>query len=938
VASEAHQGQRNALVQWFRPPTFDDEELAARALTLWKLAWGTFALWCTAIVFLVALQPSTLPQRAVSIIVLAALVLPVNELGRRGSTLLGGWLLVLGLVFHVSQRAWNLGGMQSPIVPLFVVFVMMAGLLLGKRGAMGVGVLCVAICTGFAVAGARHMLPPAQFDFPPYATFAFVAVPIGIALLLQDMIASQLRKALDRANNELHERRRAQARLDLALEVGEIGTWERDIGGEEVFASLTQLNRLGIEPPPPGQGVSRERWYATVHPADAELIGATMKQLEDGKVARVGGEIRVVRPDGEIRHISTAAAIMRDETGSPGRVVGVNIDITARKKAMLDLHERVKELQLLHSFTRLVQSGDYEVHDLPGLLAPMIPDAWQFPECCEARVTYGDLVATTPGWRDSPWKQVEPFQTANGEGAIEVAYTEERPPSDEGPFLMEERAVLESLAQLLATSIDRRMRRESLEKLVDTRTQELQAARDAANAASQAKSSFLANMSHEIRTPLNAVLGYSQLLLRERDLDPVRRTRIETIQRSGSHLLGLINDILDLSKIEAGHLAIEARPFGAAGAIEAVAAMFRQQLADRGIELHVDIDPALPEVLIADAGRVRQVLVNLVGNAAKFTTRGSIGVRAQSRGVADGNAEIEISVADTGAGIADDEKTLVFEAFEQGEQGMRAGGTGLGMAISRRLARRIGGDITLASELGRGSTFTFTFIAQVSNAPLPIEVHKLPLGLAPASVGKRVMVVDDVETNRTVVEGFLAPLGFEVRLFESAVPALREHDAWKPDLILMDLRMPDMDGREAIRRLRAMGSTAPIMVVTASSLSEDRNTTIAAGANEYLPKPFEAMDLYDKVARLTGVEYVYGDAAQEDDNSLADDGAPGEDIPESLRQQIADATRSARIDRLETLLDEAARDAPVTARRLRRLADAFQFEALLEHVGERDGA
>jgi PAS domain S-box-containing protein len=934
VDEEAHRKRWRRPLQWFMPPAFDTEEATERALTLWKLSWGTLGVWFTGILFLLVLQPETLVQRIISLAILAALVVPIHALNRRGFTDLGSWILVLGLVFHVSQRAWHTGGVQAPIIPLFVVFVMMSGLLLGQRGALVVAAVCVATTFGLVIAQGQGMLPPAQFNFPAYAILAFVAVPIALTLLLQDMVASALRKSLEHAKAELRERQRAQARLDLALEVGQIGTWERDVFGTHVYANVTQLRRLGIEPPPPGQGVPRDVWYKTVHPDDAEGIARGMKPFEKGEPYRTEAEFRIVRPDGEIRHLRSAAALVKDAEHSPGRIVGLNIDVTDLKRAELDLRERVKELQLLHGFARLVYGNAFDLDDLPGLLVPMIPAAWRYPECCEARVTYGHVVATTPGWRETAWMQAVPFQTATAAGKLEVAYTQARPPADEGPFLKEERAVLESLAQMMETYIDRRTHREGLEQLVATRTTELQAAREVADAANQAKSSFLANMSHEIRTPLNAVLGYSQLLLRERDLDPVRRTRIETIQRSGTHLLGLINDILDLSKIEAGHFAIEPRPFALPAAVESVAAMFRQQMADRGIELSIELAGHLPQVVVADAGRVRQVLVNLVGNAAKFTTQGAITVRADARLPDADRAVVEIAVTDTGCGIGSDERGRLFGAFEQGAQGVRAGGTGLGLAISRHLARRMGGDISVDSNPGRGSTFTFTFEAAVSGESPPEEIHQLPARVADGSLGKRILVVDDVKTNRDVLEGFLAPLGFAVRCVDSGAAALREHDTWRPDLILMDLRMPDMDGREAIRRLRAAGSTTPVMVVTASSLAEDRGTTIAAGANEYLAKPFEAGDMYAKVARLLRVEYVYDDAGSQQ-ASAADEDATGEVLPDSLRQQIADATRSARIDRLESLLDVAAREAPITAKRLRRLADGFQFEALLESLEER---
>ena len=922
------------LGQWFMPPVFEDADRSARALRFWRLAWGSMGMWTIALVILIAMQPETAAERAAGMLILGAVLLPLHELNRRGLTAVASWLLVLGVVLHVTQRAWHVGGVEAPVVPLYVVFTMMAGYLLGWRGAVVVGVLCSVAGLVLAIAETRGMLPPPDFGFPPLAMLTFIATAIGLSLLLQDLLSRDMTATLEKSQDELKQRRRAQAHLDLALEAGQIGVWEREVMEQRIHASAKEFARYGIEAPADGRGVTRERWMQVIHPDDRSGVARQVAELDSGARQKLLMELRILRPDGETRYIECAAGLVPDE---PGHIVGVNVDITERKRAELRLHERVTELRLLHDFGRLIQDTPPAIHDLPALLAPMMPTAWLYPECCEVRVTYDGVSAATPGWRESPWYQSAPVLTATGQGLIEVVYTEEKPTRDEGPFQKEEREVLDSCAQMMASYIDRTTQREGLEQLVTIRTQELQAARDAADTANRAKSAFLANMSHEIRTPLNAVLGYSQLLLRDRDLDTVRRTRIQTIQRSGTHLLGLINDILDLSKVEAGRLAIDPAPFSPAMAIESVAAMFRQQLADRGIALVLDIARDLPEVLVADAGRVRQVLVNLVGNASKFTATGSVTVRAAAAPAGDCRVRVDVSVTDTGHGIAPDEMQRMFKAFEQGERGARAGGTGLGLAISRRLARLMGGELTVESRLGHGSTFAFSFDAGLSDAPLAAESSALPVGLAPGTGHKRVLVVDDVEDNREVLRGFLAPIGFEVHCVDSGVAALAAHGSFKPDLVLMDLRMADMDGSETIQRLRAAGATTPIMVVTASSLTEDRGEALAAGANAYLAKPFEAADLYGRVAKLLGLEYAY--EAEAPTTAAPMDGDPVlEALSPQLRLDIAEATRSARIDRLESLLVQAAHEAPATAKRLKRLADAFEFEALLHSLEQKDTA
>jgi len=393
--------------------------------------------------------------------------------------------------------------------------------------------------------------------------------------------------------------------------------------------------------------------------------------------------------------------------------------------------------------------------------------------------------------------------------------------------------------------------RERLEELVATRTRELRDAKDEAERASQAKSRFLADMSHEIRSPLHVMLLNALILEGDPSLSEGQRKKIETVHKSGQHLTTLINNVLEMSRVEAGRFALAEDRFDLGGTLDEVVQMFAAQAAANGTELRIESTPSLPRSLLGDGGKVKQILINLVSNAIKFTQQGSIRVTATWSAIEDAAARVEVVVADTGVGIAEQDVARMFQPFEQLEGGARAGGTGLGLAISLAYARFMGGDLAVESAPGAGSRFTFTFVAKrveperVRAASGP---HKI-VASVPATRWK-VLIVDDVDANRDAVAEVLEGNAFATRTAADGPTGLSIHAAWRPDIVLMDLRMPGMNGLEAIRRLRAAGSRALIGALTAGAFGDDEREALRAGADFFMRKPFDDRQLLDRLSRV----------------------------------------------------------------------------------------
>ncbi|MEG3931041.1 PAS domain S-box protein [Microcoleus sp. T3_B1] len=383
-----------------------------------------------------------------------------------------------------------------------------------------------------------------------------------------------------------------------------------------------------------------------------------------------------------------------------------------------------------------------------------------------------------------------------------------------------------------------------------------------ANEANQAKTVFLANMSHELRTPLNSILGFTQLMSYESNLTRSLQERLEIVNRSGKHLLDLINDILDLSKIESGRMTLNPSEFDLTSLLTSIEEMFQVKVQSKVVQLIVERDPDIPQFVHSDEKKLYQVLVNLLGNAIKFTNHGSVTLRVRATQRDKTSCHLCFEVEDTGVGISPTEIDKLFKVFVQTQAGNNLSqGTGLGLAISQKLVKLMGGQIQVKSTLHRGSTFSFEIGVQLpQSASLPPEsINQRVIGLAPGQPTYRILIVEDLEENRRLLVEILTSVGFEVREAKQGVEALSLWESWLPHLILMDLRMPIVDGYTATKyiRERPQSQQTVIIALTASVLEEDREKVLRAGCNDFISKPFQQRELFDKLAKYLGVQYIY---------------------------------------------------------------------------------
>ncbi len=457
--------------------------------------------------------------------------------------------------------------------------------------------------------------------------------------------------------------------------------------------------------------------------------------------------------------------------------------------------------------------------------------------------------------------------------------------------------------------------------------------------ANKAKSVFLANMSHEIRTPLNAIIGFSQLMNRDKLLSEAQKEYNNSIIRAGEHLLALINDILELSKMEAGRLELNSRNVDLKALLADIQMMFKGPAQSKHLRFIFETSPELPRFIIVDENKLRRIFINLISNAIKFTDEGGVAVRIRMDNTSRNKNMLVAEIQDSGPGIAENESAKLFKHFVQTSTGInKSSGSGLGLALSRELALLMGGDISFVSETGKGSVFTFQVEVKIGEAvAIPSIINRRVIGIENQVKKYRILVVDDKEENLQVVVNLLNLVGFETNEAFNGQEAIAKFETWNPHLILMDMRMPVMDGYEATRliKLTEKGKRTPIIALSASSFNDEWQKSISLGMQGHIRKPFRESEFFGIIGDVLGIRFIYEEelpsAADEYFIDTIDNEVISKNItklPNDLVLQMRNALSVADLDLLIELINRIDTDNSDLARHLLTLANNYDYDFL----------
>ena len=708
-------------------------------------------------------------------------------------------------------------------------------------------------------------------------------------------------------------------RLELATRAGGIGIWEYDIVNNNLIWDNQLFELFGI-----GENEIRDAakvWLNRVHPQDLQRVEAETKLAILGE-KEYDTEYRIVWPDGSIHYLMALATVIRDVTGRPTHMIGTNWDITKRKQAEEHIIKLAKGIEQSPASIFITDtSGNIEFVN---------------PKFCElSGFTMEEAIGnnssilksgqTTQAYYENLWTTIQSGKEWHGE-----FYNKKK----NGEFYWERASISPiinakgEITNFIAVKEDITKEKRNEEALVK--------AKQEADAANKAKSTFLANMSHEIRTPLNAIIGFSQLMDREKLLTGQSKEYASSINRAGEHLLRLINDILELSKVEAGKVVLKPINFDLNTLLNDLNVIFMEQVKSKNLSLTFETAPEVPRYVVADEGKLLQIFINLIGNAVKFTDKGGIVVRTKVDPINGVKNRLIVEIEDTGLGIAQDEMDKVFKTFEQTSSGIKQGsGTGLGLALCRELTILMGGNIDVASEVGKGSVFTFHVVIKGGDVVgVKTKTAKRVVGMAKGQKAVQVLVVDDKEENLKVAVNFLQLAGFETVEATNGKDAIAKFEESNPDLILMDFRMPVMDGYEAVQRIRSTekGKLVPIVAISASMFDGEEIKIKMLDLQGFIHKPFREDEFYGTIGKVLGIQYIFEEETTlPPTDYLYDEDTASVDIsklPEGIQLNLRKAAEMADSDLMVEILNSNIIVNQELADHLMRVANNFEWDYL----------
>ncbi|MCT7960115.1 PAS domain S-box protein [Laspinema sp. D1] len=743
------------------------------------------------------------------------------------------------------------------------------------------------------------------------------------------------------------ELRQSEERWQLALQGNNDGIWDCNLKTNEAFISSRWKEIIGYEDHElPNHS---NTWLNRIHPDDESWVMQAIKEHLYGQTPYFATEHRLRCKNGTYKWVLSRGQALWDVAGNPIRMVGSITDITDRKLAEEALAESERK------YRDLVETSQEMIFSMNS--------QGYFTFVNQAvKTIYGYEPEEMIGHHFSEFKPPEYENKAQDQAAFDEIFAGHSLSQyeiidiakDGRPIYLLVNAIIRQDAQgnrlgLTGTASNITERKQA--ELA------LQQAKEAADAASKAKGEFLSKMSHELRTPLNAILGFTQILNRDNSLNPQQQDYLGIISRAGEHLLTLINDVLEMSKIEAGRISLNETSFDLYRLLTSLGEMFKLKAESQGLQIMFERTSDVPQFIKTDESKLRQVFINLLGNAIKFTEQGGIAVRVTTETQSlltetvegESGSYLVCEIEDTGPGISGEELETLFDPFVQSETGRKSqAGTGLGLPISRQFVQLMGGKITVSSTLDKGTIFKFDIKISLADAMTPgTEVQRQRvIGLAANQPEYRILVVEDKWESRLLLRNLLSPLGFEVREAVNGEDAVTMCHSWQPHLIWMDMQMPVMDGYEATRQIKQM-TNGPIPVIiglTASAFEENRAMVLEAGCDDFASKPFREDVIFQKMAEHLGVRYLYEEIPGVDVSSHSAS-VPGncltvteclQEMSPDWKNQLYQAASELDDEEIATLITQIPDSHTALATPLTNLVTQLRFDKIIELIQSND--